>query len=137
MHVFSNDPPDKATDATNIVSCPPSPQNYTVTVLISGSDCRALSDCNLEVVLYRGSWFPPASPTWQAIDRKNYVYGTSSYQFSVTVDPLTYNYIGARIQDQPGPPCGFSYNQSGFTYSDIQTNYPSGGSFNLVLYPCN
>jgi hypothetical protein len=110
---------------------PPPPYSYNLTVIIGGSDCPALSNCNLEVVIYR--WTGSGNP--QAIDRTPYVYGTSSYYFTESIDPGTYPYVIAKIVDQPGTPCGYSYNQSGYVYINISGT--TGGSYTFPsLTPC-
>jgi len=109
----------------------PSPQTYVVTVNISRPDCIALQECSFEVVLYRGN----SMNDWQAIDRKPYVYGTNSYVFTVSVDPVNYTYIGTKILYQPDTSCNYPHDISDYDYYDI-TTMPSGGSFSLSLEPC-
>jgi len=111
----------------------PSPQNYTVTVNIAHPDCPALEYCYFEIVLYRGN----SLNDWQAIDRTDYIYGTNSYVFYVSVDPSSYTYIGTKMLYQPGTSCsGYQHDISDVDYFDI-TPYPNGTSFSLTLDPCN
>jgi len=130
-NVFAGKNPDNVTTSSD--NCLPPAYLYNVTVNISqASDCVALYMCNLEVVLYRYD----GTNTPQAIARTPFVYGTDAYLFNVYVDNTTFHTLISKIIDQPGTPCGYPYNQSGYKTYDITYTY--GGPVSMPeLTPCN